>query len=149
MQKLFAISLCMRQKTLENQEFHYQETSNDMHIDVYPNYLPERSAPEEDYYFFSYNVSIQNLSPREIKLTHRHWIIRDGEKKERYINGEGVVGQRPTIRPGDTLEYQSFCPINTPTGNMRGKFQFIDNKGKTFWSVVPLFFFRTPDSFKN
>lgn len=130
-------------------QFEYQQETNGLLINVFPTYVAERSAPENDYYFFAYKITISNLTNRPLKLINRHWIIRDGDKRERFVNGEGVVGQRPLIEPGDEFEYQSFCPLNTPTGNMRGKFEFMDQDGDRFWSPVPLFFFRTPESFKQ
>lgn len=133
----------------QNPHFEYQEETQGILINVFPTYVDERSAPENDYYFFAYRVTITNLGNEPLKLINRHWIIRDGAKKERFINGEGVVGKRPLIEPGDQFEYQSFCPLETPTGNMRGKYEFMTPDGDRFWVPVPLFFFRTPDSFKH
>lgn len=125
----------------------YHMETDGVLINVFPTYVEERSAPENDYYFFAYKVTITNLGQENLKLINRHWIIRDGRKRERYVNGEGVVGQRPLIGPGDEFDYQSFCPLETPTGNMRGKFEFETEEGDRFWIPVPLFFFRTPESF--
>lgn len=125
----------------------YQLETRGVLINVFPTYVEERSAPENDYYFFAYKVTITNLGQETIKLINRHWIIRDGRKRERYVNGEGVVGQRPILAPGDEFDYQSFCPLETSTGNMRGKFEFENQEGDRFWIPVPLFFFRTPESF--
>jgi ApaG protein len=127
----------------------YNLETNGILINVFPTFVPERSAPENDYFFFAYKVTITNLSGVGLKLINRHWIIKDGHKKERFINGEGVVGQRPLIEAGDEFEYQSFCPLDTPTGNMRGKFEFTDEEDNRFWAPVPLFFFRTPESFAH
>ena len=123
------------------------DENRDLQIDVVPTFIAEKSAPQNDYYFFAYEVSIKNLGDEEVQLISRHWVIRDGNKRERYINGEGVIGQRPKLIPGDSFEYQSFCPLSTSTGNMRGKYEFQTNDGKKFWVSIPLFFFRTPDSF--
>lgn len=122
-------------------EFH------DIQIEVIPSFIAEKSAPQNDYYFYAYEVRIHNLSDGPVQLINRHWVIRDGSKRERYINGEGVIGQRPVIEAGESFEYQSFCPLSTPTGNMRGKYEFKTPSGKKFWATIPLFFFRTPDSF--
>ncbi|GEM_PF-235215 len=127
--------------------YEYREVTDNVEITVTPSYILERSAPENDYYFFAYNVTIRNLGDEPLKLINRHWNIRDGQKRERYVNGEGVVGQRPLIEAEGEFNYQSFCPLSTPTGNMRGKFEFEDPTGHRFWIPIPLFFFRTPDSF--
>lgn len=131
----------------DNSSYEYHDETLGVHVVVVPSYIEERSAPENDYYFFAYNVTITNLNDKSVKLINRHWVIRDGNKRERYVNGEGVVGQRPLIESGEDFTYQSFCPLETPTGNMRGKFEFTTEEGERFWVSVPLFFFRTPDSF--
>lgn len=125
----------------------YRDVTEDIVVEVTPHYVPEKSAPESDYYFFAYAVSITNNSTTRIKLLGRHWVIRDGRKAERYVNGEGLVGKQPTLAVGENFEYTSFCPLSTPTGNMRGKFEVQDQFGDRFWIKVPLFFFRRPETF--
>ena len=144
---------CYKHLVLENlkqiQSFRYQQSSEGITITVTPHYVSEKSAPENDYYFFAYQVLVENDSSERVQLISRHWIIRDGQKRERFINGEGVTGKRPFIEPGEIFEYQSFCPLSTATGNMRGKFEFVNELGEKFWRPIPLFFFRTPESFKH
>lgn len=144
---------CYKHCVLENlrqiQTFRYQQSLEGITITVTPHYVAEKSAPENDYYFFAYQVLVENDSLERVQLINRHWIIRDGQKRERFINGEGVTGKRPFIEPGECFEYQSFCPLSTPTGNMRGKFEFVNDADERFWRPIPLFFFRTPESFKH
>jgi ApaG protein len=128
-------------------QFVYREEGHGICVEVIPHYIAEKSSPESQYFFFAYQVFISNQSDRGVKLLNRHWVIRDGQKKERFINGEGVIGQRPYIAAGETFEYTSFCPLNTPTGNMRGKYEFMDDTKNNFWVKVPLFFLRTPETF--
>jgi ApaG protein len=125
----------------------YIENTEQIEVTVTPLYVEEKSNPAADYYFFAYNIAVENLSDTPVRLLSRQWIIRDGAKAERYVNGEGVVGQKPFIPPGEIFRYTSFCPLSTPTGNMRGKFEMEDNKGNRFWVRVPVFFFRLPESF--
>lgn len=147
------IKACYKHHVLENlkqtKTFQYTQTLEGITITVTPHYVAEKSAPENDYYFFAYHVTVDNQSGERLQLINRHWIIRDGEKRERFINGEGVTGKRPFIEPGEEFEYQSFCPLSTPTGNMRGKFEFTNDADERFWRPIPLFFFRTPESFQQ
>ena len=122
----------------------YTEETEGVEVEVTPIYVSEKSAPENDYYFFAYKVTLTNNGESPLQLLNRQWIIRDGQKKQRYVNGEGVVGQRPTLATGEVFTYTSFCPLSTPTGNMRGKFEMKNlEHGHRFWVPVPLFFFRT------
>jgi ApaG protein len=77
----------------------------------------------------------------------RHWIITDGHSHVEEVRGDGVVGKQPTLKPGDTFEYTSACPLRTPTGNMRGFYHFSGPRGQRLTIRIPLFFLRHPDTF--
>lgn len=129
-----------------NQQLHtYSDIDENVFIQVSPYYVPERSSPEHQQYFYGYKVEVINHREETIKLVHRHWKIKDGKGKHYEVQGSGVVGEQPVIAPGEAYEYQSFCPLHSPYGNMRGKFQFIDQYGHRFWVSIPVFFFRPPE----
>ncbi len=129
---------------MENQLSNYLEVTEDVRVEVWPCYVPEKSDPLKNYFFYAYTVKISNLGSAKLRLLRRHWIIRSGKGREEHIQGEGVVGESPSLNPGDHFKYTSFCPLETPTGNMRGKYEFIDDLGHTFWVKIPLFFFHGP-----
>lgn len=60
------------------------------------------------------------------------------------VQGSGVLGNQPIIEPGQSHSYEAFCPLKSPYGNMRGKFQFITIEGDRVTADIPLFFFK-PD----
>lgn len=97
------------------------------------------------YYIFAYEIVITNKSEQAAQLLSRHWIIRDGLGREENVRGEGVIGQRPLINPGESFSYMSGCPLSTPTGNMRGTYKMTGLDGRKFDIKIPLFFLR-PDS---
>ncbi|NOT78550.1 MAG: Co2+/Mg2+ efflux protein ApaG [Bacteriovoracaceae bacterium] len=128
---------------IEPKEYYFESTQ-DILVEVFPTYVPERSAPEHKQYFYSYKVKITNNSEAACRVIHRHWKIKDGNGKTYDVQGSGVVGEQPMLAPGESFEYTSFCPLHSPYGNMRGKYQMIDEFGNRFWISVPLFFFRPP-----
>ncbi len=128
--------------------FQYSQTTEKIHVNVIPFYLPEKSEPEEKKYFYAYKVKITNNSGEDVQLLSRKWVIRDGNGTERVVSGEGVLGKMPFIKKGSNYEYTSFCPLRTTTGNMRGKFEMIDSHGEHFWITIPLFFLRHPITFQ-
>lgn len=139
---------CLKGFKMENSERHlYVNESEDIKIHVRPFYVEDKSDPESGIYFYAYRVSMRNDSTQSLKLIRRHWIIKNGDGKVDVVNGEGVVGQRPTLAPGDTFNYTSFCVLQTPTGNMRGRYQFEDTEGRLHWVDIPLFFLRKPETF--
>lgn len=120
----------------------YSETTHDVRITVTPRYVSDQSAPHLHHYFFSYHIEIENLSLIPIQLISRHWTITDGLQKSQEVIGEGVIGLQPVISPQEKFEYSSFCPLPTPTGNMRGWFYFEQLNGDPFKVRIPLFFLR-------
>lgn len=126
---------------------YYYNESEYIKVQVRPFYVEDKSDPEGDIYFYAYRVSMRNESDKPLKLLRRHWIIKDGNGKVDVINGEGVVGQRPKLESGEAFNYTSFCVLQTPTGNMRGRYLFEDETGHQVWIDIPLFFLRKPETF--
>lgn len=119
----------------------YSQSTQDIDVEVIPLYVPEQKQ-FKDQYLYTYNISITNNSSLTCQLLSRHWIIVDGFGRKEEIRGEGVVGNQPSIKPGETYQYSSYCPLPTPTGNMRGSFSFINDDEVEFKVAVPVFFLR-------
>lgn len=113
-------------------------------VEVGSEYIEIESAPENNYYFFSYNITITNNGPDTVQLISRHWIITDANGKKEEVRGAGVVGQQPVIRPGQTYRYSSFCPLSTPVGTMQGSYQMICEDGGEFDAAIPPFSLAVP-----
>jgi ApaG protein len=120
----------------------YCEVTHGIRIQVEPSYISEQSKPEADYYFFSYHIKIINESSSDAQLISRHWIITDGHGKTHEVKGPGVVGNQPKLAPGEVFEYSSFCPLPTPTGNMRGSYLMVNQNQEEYQVRIPLFFLR-------
>ncbi len=93
-------------------------------VRVAVNFLPEQSRIEAGKWFWVYHIRIENNSKRAVKLISRHWRITDGRGAVSFINGDGVVGEQPLLRPGQSHDYVSGCPLTTPTGSMEGHYTF-------------------------
>jgi len=120
----------------------YRELTQGIEVEVNPEYLPDESSPEESKFVFAYHIKITNQGESDVQLMSRHWIITDGHGEVHEVEGPGVVGQQPTLKPGESHQYSSFCPLPTPTGNMRGTFQMVNTQGAQFNVRIPLFFLR-------
>lgn len=132
---------------MDKEQFLYSETSECIQIEAAPYYIPERSSPSDNYFFYAYTIRITNHGQQSIQLLSREWLVRNGNKEESEVRGEGVVGEKPFIAPRETYKYTSFCPITTATGNMRGKFKFRNEAELDFWVPIPVFFLRRPETF--
>ena len=122
----------------------YRHEGEELDVSVQPFYVNQQSKPAENFFLYGYTVKIKNKSEKTVKLISRHWTIMNGKGKKTEVDGRGVVGQTPVLKPGETFEYTSACPLDTPTGNMRGRYTLTDEEKHIFKVRVPLFFFKPP-----
>ncbi|WP_283787899.1 Co2+/Mg2+ efflux protein ApaG [Bermanella sp. WJH001] len=109
-------------------------------VHVMPHYMTEESSPAKKRYVFSYTVSITNETLEPVQLMSRHWIITNGETLDtQEVRGEGVIGQQPIIKPGDSYTYTSGTVMETPVGTMNGHYTMLDHKGELFDVTIPVF----------
>ncbi|HRN98696.1 MAG TPA: Co2+/Mg2+ efflux protein ApaG [Flavobacterium sp.] len=92
------------------------------------------------HYAFSYEITIENHSKDSVQLTSRHWEIFDSLNDMEIVDGEGVIGKKPVLKPGESHTYSSGCLLSSPFGAMRGHFYMINfTSTKTFQVIVPTF----------
>lgn len=132
-------STCRSTFPLVKELFGYAATTDDVTVRVSVNFLPEQSEPAKGRWFWAYHVRIENGSTRTIQLISREWIIADGRGVTHEVRGEGVVGEQPVIEPGGSFDYVSGCPLQTPTGSMRGRYYMIADDGRSFPVEIPQF----------
>ena len=108
-------------------------------VEVHGDYRPDRSSPVEGRYLFTYSVRITNGGSGAARLLSRHWIITDANGEREEVQGDGVVGQQPHLRPGQEYEYTSFCVLKTPHGSMRGSYRMVRDDGATFEARIAPF----------
>jgi ApaG protein len=109
-------------------------------------YVVEQSAPRAQRYVFAYTVHISNEGSKVAQLRTRHWIITDGNGKVEEVKGPGVVGQQPSLGPGEHFEYTSGCVLQTPRGEMRGTYQMYRPDGTKFDATIAPFVLALPHS---
>jgi ApaG protein len=121
--------------------FFYRETAG-IRITVRPAFLAEQSRPSFGQFVFSYRVRIENVGAQPAQLVTRRWDIHDSIGEDSHLEGEGVVGEQPVIRPGGVHEYRSFCVLKSPNGHMEGWYRFVRADGTTFEAQIPRFLLR-------
>ncbi len=115
-------------------------------VRVRSQYVPERSDPGEDRWFFAYHIRIENGGERKVQLLNRTWKITDGRGEVQEVRGPGVVGEQPVLEPGEHFEYTSACPLSTPLGTMEGSYEMVTDDGERFDVQVALFSLQDPQA---
>ena len=123
-----------------------QAITEDIQVNVDTHFLPERSDPSQGLWLYVYHVTITNQSANEVQLMSRHWIITNGNGIVQNVQGAGVVGQQPRMRPGEGFQYVSACPLDTAVGTMHGTYQMITDGGEEFDAEVPMFVLADPQA---
>ena len=83
-------------------------------VTVRPQYLPEQSEPDRRQFAFAYTITIANTGETPAQLISRHWVITDGDNKVQEVNGLGVVGHQPFLKPGDRIRIAAIDAAENP-----------------------------------
>lgn len=121
-----------------------EATTQGVKVRVRSRYLAHQSAPATNRFVFSYQVTITNDGQESVKLETRHWIITDANQKVEEVRGEGVVGEKPLLEPGQSFEYTSGCILETTFGTMHGTYQMFRDDGTSFDARIPDFLLAAP-----
>jgi len=126
--------------------FSSRAVTRGIEIMVRARYVPERSEPEHEQWFFAYTVRIHNAGTETAQLVSRHWIITDANGRTEEVRGPGVVGEQPTLEPGASFEYTSACPLGTPFGSMHGSYRMVVRGGEDFDAEIAPFALASPNA---
>lgn len=97
------------------------------------------------HFAFSYEITIENHSKDSVQLNTRHWEILDSLNDIEIVDGEGVIGKKPVLKPGEKYTYSSGCLLSSPFGAMSGYFIMVNfTTTKTFKVIVPTFKLSAP-----
>jgi len=114
-------------------------------VEAEARYSEEHSHPGSQW-FFLYTIRISNEGDETCQLISRHWVIRDATGEIHEVRGAGVVGEQPVLEPGDSFEYTSGCPLDTPFGSMEGTYQMLSEAGVEFAAEIARFELREPSA---
>jgi len=125
--------------------------TSDVRVVVTSTYRPERSDAKLDKHCFAYNVRITNESKasQSIQLVSRRFEIQTvGSANKDVVQGPGVTGRQPVLKPGESFEYTSTAPLSVRpmadktkvVARMSGEYNFVQlaEDGKTPLSSTPL-----------
>jgi len=112
-------------------------TTGPLEVEVSSVYNKDQSDPPMRKHCFQYTIRITNNSPTDtIQLLGRRFEIQTvGSSMKDVVQGEGVTGRTPVLKPGEVFEYTSTAPLSVrPIGTtiiaarMRGEDRFVTLK---------------------
>ena len=127
----------------------YSKTTNGIKVTVTPYFLDDQSSPQDDHFVWAYQVNIKNLGNTTMRLSQRNWVIIDANGKILNVQGDGVVGEFPTLQPGESFEYTSGTPLKTNSGIMQGFYLMSKDDGEQLKIDIPTFSLDSPYNKKN
>ena len=122
----------------------YERVTRGVKVIVRPHYLDGQSKPEEGHYVWAYTITIENHGRDTVTLRTRYWRITDANGQVQEVRGAGVVGEQPTLKPGDSYSYTSGCPLKTSSGFMVGAYQMQLVTGEFINVEIPAFSLDSP-----
>lgn len=87
---------------------------------------------------FVYFIAVRNGSDETVTLLGRKWVVHENGGRRTVIEGDGIVGRQPRLRPGGHFSYNSF---HTTEGDARaeGSFHGVDASGRPIHVRIPPF----------
>lgn len=118
--------------------------SDGIQVDVDTLYVESESDPDNNRFVFAYTITIRNVGETPARLLTRHWVIRDANGKVQEVQGDGVVGEQPHLKPGEGFQYTSGTMLETSMGTMGGSYMLITDEGEEFKAPIADFLLSAP-----
>jgi ApaG protein len=118
---------------------------NKVDITVQTQYLKNQVADKAKF-AFAYKIAIKNSGQQSIQLINRYWLITDGNGEKTEVQGPGVIGEQPHIKPGDSFQYTSGAVLDTPVGTMQGYYEMQPEDGERFQAEINVFSLTVPNA---
>lgn len=115
-------------------------TTKGIIVSVETNFHGIQERNKQELFLFEYYIVIENTSTNTVQLNSRHWEIHDSLSYTEIVEGEGVVGQQPILKPSQKHAYKSHCILRSNCGSMTGHYNMIDLDNNVFFKAkIPTF----------
>ena len=122
-----------------------QQVTRGIKISVETNFEGTFYKNYKMHFAFGYRVTIENQSNDSVQLKSRHWRIFDSLNATEIVDGEGVIGEKPVLKPGESHTYNSGCLLASPIGAMEGHYSMVNfTTTKKFRVAIPQFKLSAP-----
>lgn len=101
-------------------------------------YMPGLETPGDRPHPFAYFITIWNRSSDTVQIKARKWVVRESNGEVVVVEGEGVVGKFPLLKPGESFSYNSYHVLQCD-GRAEGSFFGITAAGRPVYARIPSF----------
>ncbi|HAV64856.1 MAG TPA: ApaG domain [Verrucomicrobiales bacterium] len=108
-------------------------------------HAPEAQGAGDRSHCFVYFISIHNDSKETVTIRGRKWVVTEGDGETTVVEGDGVVGKVPKLKPGQKFSYNSFHLLASDQGKAEGSFFGVDGSGRRVMTRIPPFEMRVPE----
>ena len=117
-----------------------QQVTSGIKISVETNFEGTFYKNYKIHFAFGYRITIENQCKDSVQLSSRFWKINDALNKTEIVQGEGVIGKKPVLKPGESYTYNSGCLLTSPFGAMSGFYNMVNfTSTKKFKVTIPSF----------
>ena len=108
-------------------------------------YMPSLDHPEDRPHPFVYFIKIRNNSDQRVSIQGRKWLVHEDQTGELLVvEGDGVVGQKPNLGPGEEFSYNSYH-VARGSGHAEGTFFGLTESGRRVCVRIPRFKMQLPE----
>ncbi len=109
-------------------------------------HLPDVLTPPDRPNCFAYYISIHNDGDEKVTIKGRKWVVTESSGDVIVVEGDGVVGEFPTISPGEQFAYNSFHVIHSNRAKVEGSYLGISENSVPIVVQIPPFDLVVPES---
>ena len=106
-------------------------------------YMPSLDAPPDRPHPFVYFITISNESDETVQILARKWVVTETGGDTTVVEGDGVVGQKPRLKPGERFSYNSYHVVNKDS-RVAGAFFGKTSDDRVVYALVPEFDLHIP-----
>jgi ApaG protein len=103
-----------------------------------------KTEQSEKPHSFIYFISIHNNADVAVTIRGRKWVVTHDDGSVLVVEGDGVVGETPTIQPGGKFSYNSRHIIGTDSAMAEGAYLGVDDSGRRVMMRIPRFRMEVP-----
>ena len=94
---------------------------------------------------FAYHITIHNNGDEQVTIRGRKWVVTEASGDVTAVEGDGVVGEFPTLSPGEHFSYKSFHVIRSSRAMAEGSYLGINENSTPVVVRIPPFEMVVPE----